>query len=341
MIEIPPHRREDAREIVGRLERARSLAITTHVRGDGDGWGSATAIAHHYRPQGLDVRLAAPTPYPDRFRFLLPVGVRPMAPDASGREAFASAGVQILVDVSEPDRLGEFAADLDPARAVVIDHHPRPSGRLARCVSLIDPEAAATVELVHDILQTSGRPLARETALALYVGLVTDTGSFRYSNVRARTHRLAAELIEVGVDPGEVYNELFGTLTAAELGTLRAALDALGTDHESGLSWIALGAEVRERQGDLDDYEWILAHARNVEGTEVAVLFRELGDGSIKVSLRSNGPARVAEVARELGGGGHEKAAGAVVEGGLEEVMERVLESCRRLIESTPGIGQA
>lgn len=341
MIEIPPHRAQVAREIATRLDAARSIAVTTHVRGDGDGWGAATAIAHHYMPEGSQVHLLAATPYPDRFRFLLGPEITLHGPGANARRALRSADVQVLVDVSEPSRLGDFEADLNPGRTLVIDHHPRPSAELSWALALIDPDAAATVELVHDVLRATGRPISTPTALSLYVGLVTDTGSFRYSNVNARTHRLAADLVEAGVDPGAVYNELFGTLTASELGTLQAALESLGHGPDLPMSWIALGAEVTDRYGELDDYEWILEHARNVEGTEVAVLFRDLGDGSVKVSLRSNGPARVSDVARELGGGGHDKAAGAVVSGELEDVSRRVLDRCRRLLRAGSGSDQA
>lgn len=329
MIEVPAHRIGPARRIAERLKAGRSIAVATHVRGDGDGWGAASAIACHYGPSGADVRLLAATRFPERFRFLLPEGVEPLTPGDRGREALASADVQIMVDVSEPGRLGDFEQSFEPARTIVIDHHPRPSGRLGWAEALIDPGAAATVELVYDILAAGGESLEPGTARALYVGLVTDTGSFRYSNVSARTHRLAADLVAAGVDPGHIYNLLYGTLTGDELATLRAALDGLTHDPDLPLTWITLGSEVTDRFGELDDYERILEYARSHVGTEIALLFRELEDGSVKVSLRSNGPANVAEIAREFGGGGHDKAAGAVVAGELEEVERRVLERCR------------
>jgi phosphoesterase RecJ-like protein len=329
VIEVPPHRRETARSIAERLDAARSIAVATHVRGDGDGWGSAAAIAHHYAPQGTDVRLLAATPFPDRFRFLLPAGLQPLGPGARGRKALSSADAQVLVDVSEPTRLGDFEDGLAPGRTIVIDHHPRPSVRLQWAAALIDPDAAATVELIYDVLVTGGRPITTPTALALYVGLVTDTGSFRYSNVGARTHRLAAELIAAGIDAQDVYNRLHGTVSDAELATLKAALDGLQRDPDLPITWLSLDYDLARRHGELDEYERVLEHARNLEGTEVALMFRELADGSVKVSLRSNGPANVASVARSFGGGGHEKAAGAVVEGELDDVEARILDACR------------
>jgi phosphoesterase RecJ-like protein len=332
MIEIPAHRLDPARRIAEMLRDAASIAVCTHVNGDGDGWGSAAALAHHYGPRGIDVRLLAASPFPERLRFLLPADVKPHDPNDEGREALRSADVQVVVDAIEPGRLGDFAPLYEPERTIVIDHHPVASSRIAAAASLLDPLAAATAELVYDVIACAEDPLSSGAALGLYVGLVTDTGSFRYSNTTPRTHRLAAALIEAGVDPEAVYRPLFARLTSAELGTLQAALSGLQRDTEFGISWTILEAGLTARFGPLDDYEAILDHIRNLEGTEVGILLRDLGRGAVKISLRSTGSTDVAAVARAFDGGGHGKAAGALVEGDLTEVTERVLESCRAAI---------
>lgn len=330
MIAVPAHRLESAKRIAKALEAAESVAVCTHVGGDGDGWGSASALAHHFLPLGTDVRLLAATPYPDRLRFLLPEGLEPLGPGDRGNEVLRTAAAQVVVDASELGRLGEFAPDFDPARTLVIDHHPVGSSRIEAVESLIDPDATATTELVYDILSQSDAPIGPAAAQALYVGLVTDTGSFRYSNSTPRTHRLAAELIEVGIDIEFVYGPLFGTLTGGELGTLQAALAGLQRDADGRISWISLASSVAEQFGGLDDYERVIDFVRNLVGTEIAVLFRDLGNGLVKISLRSNGAADVSVVAHSLGGGGHRKAAGAEVRGDLSELTRRVLEACRK-----------
>ncbi len=326
-----PQREELARQIAERLGRASSIAVSTHLGGDGDGWGSACALAHHFGAVGIDVRLLAASPMPERFHFLLPEGGELWPPDRSGIEALETAEVHAVVDVSESGRLGGFATHYQPRRTVVIDHHAVAARQIDAALSLIDPEAAATVELVYDVLLATGEAITPATARALYVGLVTDTGSFRYSNTSPRAHRLAAALIEAGVDPGALYQVLFSNLTSAELITLRAAIDALERDQELGITWSSLGARLIREIGALDEYEGIIEHLRNLAGTEVAILFRELQAGQVKVSLRSAGDVNVARLARSFGGGGHEKAAGATVEGELADVRNRVLEAVREV----------
>ncbi len=282
--------------------------------------------------------MLAASPLPDRFRFLLPAGAQTLAPDAAGIQALQSADAQIVVDASEPGRLGEYAPHYRPERTVVIDHHAVVSQEIEAALLLIDPSAAATAELVYDVLAQTDAPIQPPVARALYVGLVTDTGSFRYSNATPHTHRLAAELIEAGADPEALYRPLFANLTRAELGTLRALLDGLQHDKGLGLSWAVLDLDVARRFGALDEYEGVIDHLRNLEGTEIAVLLRELEGGEVKISWRSTGGADVAKLARALGGGGHEKAAGATVRGDLSAVTARVIEACQGVLRarSTP-----
>lgn len=323
-----------ARAIARRLRSARSIAVCTHLGGDGDGWGSAIALAHHFGAVGIEVRLLAASPLPDRFRFLLPAGAQTLDPDAAGLQALQSAEAQVVVDASEPRRLGEFGPHYRPERTVVIDHHAVTAQEIEAALSLIDPFAAATAELVYDVLAQTAAPIQPPVARALYVGLVTDTGSFRYSNATPHAHRLAAELIEAGADPEALYRPLFANLTRAELDTLRALLEGVQQDEALGLSWAVLELDLTRRFGALDEYEGIIDHLRNLKGTEIAVLLREVEGGDIKISWRSTGGADVAKLARTFGGGGHEKAAGATVGGELSAVTARVIEACRGLLRA-------
>lgn len=329
-MDILPHRLEPARLVADRLTEARSIAVATHLGGDGDGWGSACAIAHHFGATGTQVQLLAASPFPDRYRFLLPEGARLWEPDEAGLRTLGTADVQLVVDASEPGRLGDFAPGFNSKRTVVIDHHAVASEHIEAAVTLIDPIAAATAELVYDVLALTDTRIDVPTARALYVGLVTDTGSFRYSNTTPHCHRLAAALIEAGADPEALYRPLFATLSPTELATLQAALASVERDAEYGLTWAAVDAETSQRLGALDEYEGVIEHLRNLAGTEIAILFRELSEGgAVKISFRSTGAADVAALAKSFGGGGHEKAAGATVGGEMADVMQRVLEAAR------------
>lgn len=329
---IPAHRAEAARRVAERLAGATSVAVATHVNGDGDGWGSACGLAHHLLPTGVEVTLLAATPYPDRYRFLLPAGLEPLGPGSEGKGVLEAADVQLVVDTSEVGRLGDFAPIFDSGRTVIIDHHAVASTQLRATLSLVDSGAAATAELVYDVIAAGGERLSAETARALYVGIVTDTGSFRYSNSSPHVHRLAARFIETGVDPEALYGPLFASVTPAELATLEAALSKLERDEELGLTWSIIDVETTRRLGRIEDYDLVIEHLRNLEGTRIAVLFRELEDRSVKVSLRAVGPVDVARLAGEFGGGGHAKAAGARIEGALPAASGRVLEACREAL---------
>lgn len=304
----------------------------THVNGDGDGWGSACALAYHFARPGVDVHLLAATPYPDRLRFVLPQHLEILEPGPRGFEVLRAADAQVVVDASEPSRLGAFADYLDLDRTVIIDHHAVAPNKIEAALLFIDPAAAAAAELVYDVLSQTGRDIGSEAATAIYVGIVTDTGSFRYSNSSPRVHRLAADLIERGVDPEALYRPLFGNVNSRELAAVEAALAGLQFDHDIGLAWSALGSQLEP----LDEYELVIDQLRNLRGTEVVVLLRELPDGSVKVSFRSNGPTDVAAIAQKFGGGGHKKAAGANVDGPLEAVTRRIIEACREAVVRRP-----
>jgi phosphoesterase RecJ-like protein len=167
-------------------------------------------------------------------------------------------------------------------------------------------------------------------AEALYVAILTDTGGFRYSNTSPRAHAVAAELISRGVDPEFTYRRIYASMSPGRLQLLRDALDTLGVDPKFGLAWVSVTNEAMDRYGvGSDDLDGIVEHPRSVAGTRVALFFRDLGYGKVKVSFRSTGNVDVNELARQFGGGGHEKASGALVPGKLEEVRDRVVSAAR------------
>jgi len=224
------------------------------------------------------------------------------------------------------------AAQLASTPVAIVDHHP-PIGEAPGDPAVRDPTACAAGELVYEMLTLDGEPLARPEAEALYVAIATDTGSFSFSNTSARAHEIAARLIDAGVDTGRIYRRLHVQYTPEGLALLGVALSRLRTDPELPISWIALRqndvARVRATSEDLDG---LVEYPRRLRGIEVAILLRELGRDRTKASLRSNGDANVAAVATTLGGGGHEKAAGVVLNLGLEEATSAVLEAVRHAV---------
>jgi phosphoesterase RecJ-like protein len=203
-------------------------------------------------------------------------------------------------------------------------------GELPAGPRYIDSEAAATGELVFELAAANDWPLDQPAARGLYVALLTDTGGFRFSNTQPRTLRIAAELLEAGVDPEEIYLEVYARAPEGRPRLFAEALQTLVVEPEHGLAWVTVPPGAIERLGvSSDDLDGVVEFPRSIEGVRMALLFREVSQGRIKVSLRSVGDVDVATFAKPFGGGGHTKAAGLALHGSLAEVQAAVLAAAR------------
>jgi len=202
--------------------------------------------------------------------------------------------------------------------------------------SIVRPApATATAELVYDFAATLGAKLEPDCARALYVGILTDTGGFRFSNTTPRALRVAGELLESGVDPEWIYEQVYASAPEGRVRLLGEVLQTLVVEAELGLAWVTVPPGALERHhADTDDLDGIVEFARSVAGTRLALLFRQLANGRVKVSLRSRGTVDVAELAQRFGGGGHVKAAGASLEGSIGEVQGTVLAAAREYLRN-------
>jgi phosphoesterase RecJ-like protein len=337
--QVPGHRAEGARAVAAALADARRIVLTTHVNADGDGMGSEVALVHLLAGLGKQVWIVNPTPIPDRYRFLVePIARHDRTADASA--AIKEADCFLVLDISDLGRLGNIAEAIRQ-RAIVtacVDHHASP-GTLPAGPRLVDPEASATAELVYDLAVIAGWPIETAAAHALYVGVLTDTGGFRYGNTRPRVLRVAASLLEAGVDPERVYELVYATAPAGRVRLTAEVLQTLEVEAALGLSWVTVPPGGLERHGvSPDDLDGLVEFARSILGTRLALLFRTLANGRVKVSFRSVGDFNVAEFAHQFGGGGHSRASGASIAGTLEEVRERVLAAARQALAAQPRV---
>ncbi|MGW8282517.1 MAG: DHH family phosphoesterase [Gemmatimonadota bacterium] len=325
-------RHADLERIIARLTPGLKVVLTTHVNADGDGAGSEAAFAGWLRRRGLVPVIVNPTPYPESFSYLLD-GIPAWTPaDEEGKAALREADFFLVLDTAEPSRLGSVFEHLSDREVLTIDHHP-PFGPPLGEISVRDPTACATGELVYELFRLADTEPTLKEATALYVAVVTDTGSFRFANTTPRTHEIAAELVRIGVEPEAMYRRLYATYTLEGLALTRRALEALEVHDELPVAWITLNPGDMEITGSAkDDLDAIVEYPRRIRGIEVAALFRGLPDGRTKVSLRSAGEADVAAVARELGGGGHTKAAGALVNKGVAATRDDTLAAIRKVL---------
>ena len=332
LLEVPADRRAAAHALWNALDGARTVALSTHINADGDGCGSQTALARLLAQRGITAYVCNPTPWPAMFRFLLGNDVRDRSAD--GVAAINAADQVIVLDISDIERLGVLADAVRKhrKRALVIDHH-RPGVEAPGEIMLSDIDACATGELVYDFATSLGFSLTKDVAVAMYTAILTDTGSFRYANASPRSHAVAADLLRAGVDPEEMYRLVYASVPVGRLRLMRDALATLEVDAAAGLAWIDVPAGALEKYGlSSEDLDGIAEYPRMIAGTRIALLFRDLGHGKVKVSFRSTGNADVHALARQFGGGGHSRASGAMIAGTLDDVRAKVITAARAML---------
>ena len=331
---IPANRRKGAKAVGELIKQDIRVALTTHVNADGDGVGSEVAMIHLLKKLGIKAVIANPTPFPDRYRFLLE-GIENCDKSREAVKYIRRADLLIVLDISDTGRLGhlgQMVSKLDIPVAC-IDHHVT-DGSLPDGPRMIDSTACATGELVHDLARTLDWDVSAETARGIYVAILTDTGGFRFSNTTPRALQVASGAMSEGVKPEVIYQQVFANAPEARIRILAEVLETLVVEKEVGLAWVTVPPGAFERHGATgEDLEGVVEYPRSIEGVRLALLFREISNGRTKVSFRSVGEVDVAQLAAEWSGGGHSRASGASVEGDLCTVQEEVLARARTFLQ--------
>lgn len=305
--------------VAAHLRTARRVLIATHHNPDGDAVGSALALARLVQALGAEAHVYDKDPTPFNYRFLEEPSCRLHTALPAGR-----LDATCIVDVSELGR--SLPADVERERLGVlltVDHHL--TSTAIGAANFIDPAAAATGLLIGELADELGLPLSRPVADCLWVALMTDTGSFRYSNTDARAMRWAARLLEVGVQPRELAERVYESMPPQRHAYLAHCLQRMEVDLAGRWAAITLRADEMERHGvTLDMIDDFINYPRSISGVEVAICYRQTGAGW-KVSFRSRGAINVAAIAARFGGGGHFNAAGGFIEGRLEDARARTI----------------
>lgn len=299
------------------LKSKDNILILTHDHPDGDTLGTAYALCRALRSLGKKAVVKCPDKIPDNYAFMWK-----NLPEQDFEPAFI-----VAVDIADSVLLGaEYEAIYKDIINLSIDHHG--SNNLKADDVLLESDAAAAAEIIYDVLMELGASLDPAIADCIYTGLSTDTGCFRYSNTSARSHRLAAILIDAGANKDEINEVFFETKSRVYAALERLALDSMTMYFDDRLAVITIMQEMFRITGASEsECDRLSALPRQIEGVLVGVTLRETKDGNFKASIRTNGPLNAAVLAAKMGGGGHAKAAGCRLDGPLEKAMEVLLKS--------------
>jgi bifunctional oligoribonuclease and PAP phosphatase NrnA len=313
--------------------------ILSHIDPDGDALGSSLGLYWALRSVGKNAVVANDSPVPANLVFLPGASEIRLTHDLAGEASDVKRQFRsvFVLDCSSIDRVGPAGMALvaPDAHVACVDHHAGSDG--FGNPRLVNVDASATAELIYEILEDYGLPITPEIAEALYTGIASDTGAFRFRNTTSRVLRLAARLVERGADPSRTAESLFGRKSAASLRVLGLALASLESRAGGKVSALTISrAMFDEAKASSEDADGIVQYAQTVNGARVGVLLQETAPGEVRISFRSDGSVDVNLVAGRFGGGGHRNAAGARLRGDLNVVRESVLVALEQAVNGGP-----
>ncbi|MDD5475261.1 MAG: DHH family phosphoesterase, partial [Syntrophales bacterium] len=321
--------------IADAIGEAKSILLASHVRPDGDAVGSLLALYHALRYLDKQVVVFCQDKIPDIYGFL--PGADEVAGSLGPVDRFDTA---VFLDCSDMARIGEEAARVESIKTLItIDHHISNDGE-GIPLSLIDASASSTGEILVRLIDRLDVPLTEEIALNLYTALLTDTGSFRYSNTGKETFLLAARLVDAGADPSVIAGQVYERRSITSVRLMNRALGTLLMSFEGKVGSIFLDQRTMEEEKALPEHaEGIVDQVRSIDGVMIAVMYYERTDGTYKVSFRSKDAHDVEEAARAFGGGGHRNASACSMEGSLEDIRERIESVLAKIISKAEAAG--
>jgi phosphoesterase RecJ-like protein len=331
----------------GYLEGAKRVLISTHALPDGDGLGAEAALFHYLKRSRKACRIYNPDILPKRYRFLDPKGQIILGPGEV--ELWDTCDLWVIVDTNDPRRLGKLWGELSlrSKKIVFLDHHPDIQGANEvvyppHATLVSDPTSSSIGELLHHLFsELNFTKINKDVALGLYVSVMTDTNSFRYARTTPAAHRIAGEMLEAGVNPEEVYQAIYSSKELSHLQLLGNMLQNVKVSAGGKVAWLEMGLELRKKhQASADDTQSFLNLLLLLKDAEVVCFFREEDDGQVRVSIKSKGRIVINRVAMELGGGGHDYAAGLALNAPLEKTVEAVTKRLETLVHNYEKFGK-
>ena len=308
-------------QIIHHLKNSNNLFLATHTNPDGDAIGSLIAMGLSLEALNKRTTLYNESPIPAVYRFL-PFADR-IVQYVDKANIYDTA---IILDCSDLERIGKAVSMVNKIPIVInIDHHI--TNTCYGDFQLIKTSACATTEIVYKLMKDMAVPINKAIAASIYTGILTDTGSFRFSNTNRAAFEICEEMVELGVDPYSIAQHVYGTYSLGRIKLLNMALDSIEISYNGRLSMMTLTRDMfYETDTRTEDADGLINYAKSIEDVKVAVLIQELQNKNkqFHVSLRSNGTVNVAEIASSFGGGGHFNAAGFSIESTLSDLKSQI-----------------
>lgn len=312
------------KKVAGLLRRNKNFLITSHMNPEGDALGSELALYLLLKRLKKKAFIVNEDMVPDCYSFL------PYAKDIK-RPRQLKKNVKfdcfVALDCSDLNRCGSAANFQKSNKPVInIDHHI--SNRMFADINWVDPKSSCTCEMVYLLYKYMKVPIDKNIALCLYAGILTDTGSFRYSNTTSLTHKIVAKLLTKDLNTVEIYKNIYENLTFSDMKLLNRLLLSMKSEARGRIIWFKVKKDIfRGRDFNFDLSERILSFGRAIKGCEVVVLFKENFSylQEIRVNFRSQGKIDVNQIASFFGGGGHKTASGCTIRGSLDKIINKVI----------------
>jgi len=316
-----------------RFAVAHKVVLVSHIFPDADSVGSEAALARYLIQQGKDVRICNPTPVRDTYQFLIDLSGVPSNDWLNGPDNIPEHDLLVILDVSDWNYMGQLGEVLNySSREILIFDHHQSSEEISE-LGLIDINASSTGEVLYRYFLAVGAEMDEEIVSALYASILFDTGGFRFRNTRDETLLIAAELIRRGASHRDTATHLFENESFSRVELLTGALSRVVSEADGAIAWTYVTDDMFERTGTMHtDADGIIDQLMSIRGVELALLFRDIPTGGIKVTFRSKGQFNVSTLAEELGGGGRPTASGVTLQGSAEEWIEKILARAQLLV---------
>ena len=321
---------EIMKKVIEAIKNHKRFLITAHVNLEGDSIGSQLAMKELLKKLGKEAVIVDSDEIPEHYKFL------PHAGEVSNKIDKALAFDAVLVlDCPTLKRTGKVKDLITKDTFVInIDHHI--SNEKFGNVNWVDPNASSAGEMVYKLFKETGAPLTKETALYIYIAILTDTGSFNYDNTSSITHEIASELLGYGLDPAAVSEDVYERRSVADIKFLGLVLSTLKLNDSGEIAYLEITRSMmRDLKIEASKSEGFINYARSIDGVKIAVTFREdpKDAGKVNVSFRSKGDIDVNGIAAHFGGGGHMKASGCIIEGTLADAERKVIAKAEEVLK--------